>query len=78
VESFYVFKVLSSASSRRETLSEATPVIRQALLRAGQQGQIRAFIAAYRKRWKQRTVCQPGYVIAECRDGPPLTHSPAD
>jgi hypothetical protein len=37
--------------------------------------QVRAFIAAYRRRWKQRTTCQPGYVIAECRDGPPLLGS---
>jgi hypothetical protein len=40
------------------------------------QGQIKqrigAFIAAYRQRWKQRTVCQPGYLIAECRNGPAL------
>ncbi|HEY2398367.1 MAG TPA: hypothetical protein VGH78_05180 [Solirubrobacteraceae bacterium] len=33
---------------------------------------VEAFIAAYRQRWKQRTSCEPGYVIAECRNGPPL------
>src|SRR5581483_7836672 len=33
---------------------------------------IAAFIAAYRTRWKQRTTCERGYVIAECREGPPL------
>jgi hypothetical protein len=74
-ESFYVFEVLSSTSNRRETLSEATPAIRQNLLRAGQQQRIRAFTVAYRQRWKRRTTCEPGYVIAECRDGPPLSSS---
>jgi len=33
---------------------------------------VAAFVAAYRQRWKQRTTCMPGYVIAECRNGPPL------
>jgi SurA-like N-terminal domain len=41
------------------------------------QRQISAFLAAYRQRWKQRTTCEPGYVIAECRNGPPLPALPA-
>jgi hypothetical protein len=35
--------------------------------------QVAAFAAAYRERWKLRTSCQPGYIVAECRDGPPLS-----
>jgi hypothetical protein len=75
---FYLFRVLSSTSRRRETLAEATPEIRQTLLRAGQQQRVNAFIAEYRQRWKRRTVCQSGYVIAECRNGPPLPVIPAN
>jgi hypothetical protein len=37
----------------------------------GQAG-ISEFLTAYRQRWKQRTKCSPGYVIAECSNGPPL------
>jgi hypothetical protein len=50
---------------------------RQGLLQAGGQERVSSFIAAYRARWKQRTTCRPGYVIAECREGPPLSGSPA-
>jgi hypothetical protein len=39
---------------------------------------ISAFVAAYRQRWKQRTTCRPGYVIAECRNGPALSQSPGN
>jgi foldase protein PrsA len=74
---FYLFKVLSSTPGRRETLLESTPAIRQILLQAGRQQQVNAFIAVYRQRWKRRTICRPGYVIAECRNGPPLTALPA-
>jgi hypothetical protein len=35
-----------------------------------------AFIAAYRQRWRARTDCRPGYVVAECRNGPPLPEAP--
>jgi len=32
---------------------------------------VQAFLVAYRARWRQRTTCEPGYVIAECRNGSP-------
>src|SRR5947209_1550033 len=60
---------------RDQTLSAATPAIRQSLLQTGGQRRVNAFVAAYRERWKRRTTCQPGYVIAECRNGPPLRAS---
>jgi hypothetical protein len=44
----------------------------QVPLSAQARRRIGAFQAAYRERWKQRTICRPGYVIAECRGGPPL------
>jgi hypothetical protein len=39
--------------------------------------QVAAFLVAYQQRWKQRTTCAPGYVIAECRTGPALPASPS-
>jgi len=45
---------------------------RDSLLQARGRQQLVAFIAAYRQRWKRRTTCQARYVIAECRNGPPL------
>jgi hypothetical protein len=60
-----------------QTLAAATPVIRQTLLQLGQQRLVRAFLAGYRRRWKQRTNCQPGYIVPECGDGPPLPAGPS-
>jgi hypothetical protein len=59
-----------------QTLATATPAIRQTLVRAGQDERLSAFIAEYRRRWKLRTSCQPGYVVRECRNGPPLPGAP--
>jgi hypothetical protein len=39
---------------------------------AQSRARLAAFLIEYRRRWKQRTTCARGYVIAECREGPPL------
>lgn len=49
----------------------------QAKITSGQNGvsaarRVAAFAAAYRQRWKRLTSCEPGYIVAECRNGPPL------
>jgi hypothetical protein len=42
---------------------------------AQRERQVTLFAAAYRQRWKQRTTCQRGYIVPECRNGPPLQSS---
>ncbi len=59
-----------------ETLTVAAPAIRQTLLQVGGPQRVSEFIAAYREHWKRLTTCAPGYVIAECGNGPPLPASP--
>jgi hypothetical protein len=66
-----------TAEFRHQTLAAAAPPIRQRLLAAERAQHLAAFAVAYRRRWKQRTICQPGYVVAECRNGPSLPASPA-
>jgi hypothetical protein len=58
-----------------EKLGEKVRGPRHGVLRAAQRQRLDAFVAAYRRRWKQRTICGPRYVIAECRNGPPLPSS---
>jgi hypothetical protein len=66
---------LRGPSHRRQTLRAATPAIRRALLESERERQVATFAVAYRQRWKLRTSCQPGYIIPECRNGPPLPSS---
>jgi hypothetical protein len=44
---------------------------------AGRHQPLDGFVASFRRRWRQRTTCQPGYVVAECRNGPSLPSAPA-
>jgi hypothetical protein len=58
---------LSALASKLRTKvagSEHSPLGPRALQR------VAAFQAAFRERWRLRTTCRSGYVIAECRQGP--------
>ena len=66
-----------SSEFRHQTPAAAAPAIRQTLLAIERERQVAAFAAAYRQRWKQRTSCQPAFIVAECRNGPPLPASPS-
>jgi parvulin-like peptidyl-prolyl isomerase len=65
---FFVFRVLSAADRHTESLSSVAAEIRQTL--AAQRGPraYEAFASAFEQRWRRRTSCRAGYVIAECRN----------
>jgi hypothetical protein len=66
-----------SAQFRGQTLERARATIGQTLLEDARRQRLDAFTSAFRARWKQRTACFAGYVIAECRNSPALPASPA-
>ncbi|HWX96154.1 MAG TPA: SurA N-terminal domain-containing protein [Solirubrobacteraceae bacterium] len=63
-----VLRLGALAQKLRAKIASAHPGLSAAQIR----GLLGAFIVAYRERWRQRTTCQPHYLIAECRNGPPL------
>jgi foldase protein PrsA len=69
---FYVFRVLETNARRVKPLREVAGRIRQTLIAGRQQRAYEALVAGWLRRWKQRTSCRLGYVIPECREGPPL------
>jgi hypothetical protein len=66
----------TAVGRRHKTLAATTQTIHQRLLHAAEERRVSAFIAEYRRRWKRRTTCQSGYIVPECRNGPPLPASP--
>jgi parvulin-like peptidyl-prolyl isomerase len=69
---FYVFRVLGTTAHHLKPVREVAGRIRQTLIGSQQQRAYEALVAGWLRRWKQRTSCRRGYVIAECRGGPPL------
>jgi hypothetical protein len=43
---------------------------------ATRERRVAEFAVTYRQRWRLRTRCEPGYIVAECANGPPLPGVP--
>ncbi len=64
---YYIFEVKRIRPSYQEGLAEARNSIRQQLPAEMLQRNQLHFIASWRARWRARTSCTPGYVMAKCR-----------
>jgi parvulin-like peptidyl-prolyl isomerase len=53
-----------------QPLPKARSQIRQQLIQQAEQEKTKEFLNAYKKRWRERTVCAPKYAIEECSNGP--------
>lgn len=74
---WYVFEVRRVTRPYRQSLRQAAPTIRS-LMEANRQQQAReAFVAAHRAKWRPRTRCLAGYVVADCGGELPPPAPPA-
>jgi foldase protein PrsA len=64
---YYIFKVTHVSPAQQKTLAQSRALIRQQLPNILYVKSLEAFIASWRTRWTARTDCQPGYVVAKCR-----------
>ena len=67
---YYVFRVTKVTAASQQSLAQATPTIRNLLSSQRQQKSLNTFVNDFRKRWKDRTDCSKGYVIADCKNAP--------
>ena len=65
---WYLFKLTSVEPTRRRSLAEATPEIRQTLEEEDRHRAVASFEHAFVRRWRARTLCAPGFVVGECRN----------
>ena len=61
----------------QQTLTQATPTIKQLLQSQNQQKALETFSKKYSERWKEKTDCREGYVIQQCKQGPKATPTPS-
>ncbi len=67
---YYVFKVQKIVEAKQQSLKEATPAIKQQLDAQNKQKADDAFNTSLRKKWKTKTSCAEGYVMAQCKNAP--------
>jgi foldase protein PrsA len=70
---YYVFQVQKITPASQQSLAQATPTIKQTLSAATRQKAIDAFAKNWQKKWKSRTDCRTGFVIASCKNAPKTT-----
>ena len=64
---YYLYDVLSTKARVVQPLSKAAPSIKQAMIAEGQQKALSNFVKGFKKKWKARTDCRGGYVVADCK-----------
>jgi len=67
---YYVFEVSKVTPAKQGTLAENKQTIQQLLAAENQQKALDTFVKDFRKRWKERTECREGYVVADCKGEP--------
>lgn len=67
---YYVFEVVKVTPGTQQSLAQAKESIKQLLISQNQQKKSQDFGKAFEKKWKDRTDCQKGYVIASCKNAP--------
>jgi len=67
---YYVFDVSKITPQSQQTLTQATPTIKQLLQSQNQQKALDDFVKDFQKRWKDKTDCRNGFVTQDCKNAP--------
>jgi foldase protein PrsA len=67
---YYVFKVTKVTKASQQTVTQATPTIKQLLQSQNQQKALDSFVKDFQKRWKDKTNCRNGFVTQDCKNAP--------
>lgn len=67
---FYIFRVQKITAGSQQSLKDASPSIAQILVAQNQQKTLSNFVKTFNKKWKSRTNCRSGFVIANCSNAP--------
>ncbi|HEY2201468.1 MAG TPA: peptidyl-prolyl cis-trans isomerase, partial [Solirubrobacteraceae bacterium] len=64
---YYVFEVQTITPGSQQTLKQAEASIKSQLTATQQQTALSTFVKNFKKKWKAKTDCRAGYVVADCK-----------
>jgi foldase protein PrsA len=64
---YYIFEVLGVTAGKQQSLAQSQSAIKQQLTSTKQQAAFSKFVKEFRKTWKAKTDCRPGYVVEDCK-----------
>jgi hypothetical protein len=74
---FFIFEVLGKVPGRQLPLAEVKAKIAEELAKERKASNLASSVAAIKAKWRARSVCEPGFVVKNCRQykGPEATSS---
>lgn len=63
---YYIYEVVSATPGTQESLFQVKSKIKQTLSSVDQQQALSKFIKEFKKKWKAKTECRSGYMVADC------------
>jgi foldase protein PrsA len=67
---YEIFRVQKITPATKQTLAQATPLIRTLATNERQQSTLANFVKHFEAKWRSRTTCRSGYVVADCKNAP--------
>jgi len=67
---YEIFRVQKITPATKQTLAQATPLIKQLLTAQRQGDTLTNFVKHFEAKWKSRTACAKGYVVTDCKNAP--------
>jgi foldase protein PrsA len=64
---YYIFEVLSTKPGTQQPLSKVQATVKQQLISTGEQSALTKFTKDFKNKWKSKTECRSGYVVADCK-----------
>lgn len=64
---YYVFEVQSITAGTQQTLAQVQTSVKQQLIATQQQQAFTKFVKSFKAKWKSKTECRSGYVVAVCK-----------
>jgi foldase protein PrsA len=63
---YYVYEVLGLIPGTQQPLSKVKATVKQQLISTGEQSALTKFTKGFKTKWKSKTECRSGYVVADC------------
>jgi foldase protein PrsA len=64
---YYVYEVKAIHAPTQQSLTQVKASVKQQLASTQQQAALTKFVKEFKERWKARTECRTGYVVANCK-----------
>jgi len=63
---YYVYEVLSTTPGTQQPFSKVKATVKQQLVSTGEQSALTKFTKGFKTKWKSKTECRSGYIVADC------------